>query len=136
MLNAFEVKRLVAFKYEDIVSNNFDGLIDVLDPSQVRSLSVTLGHHNLRKSSNGKVETAYVISVVDVLRAFLKMTGADKLRIFGSIKKVINPIVVFFVSFTLYRAKIEMPNPNDLNILRRSLADDNETLNQVFNISY
>lgn len=129
----FEVKRIHGYKFEDLVAGDARGLAGLLTDGQIVNFEFSLSHHNQRSSSAKDVLTRHSYTVLDwIENRFSSLPQPGK----ESASKTMTCLRRLAKHVKLGPIRIPIPNPSEMRLLREALREDNQFLDEKFQLKY
>jgi hypothetical protein len=136
LIKNFELQRIKAFKFEEIISGNLTSLIDLILPGQTRKINVVLGEHNSRKKSSSILKTNHRLTIAYLLRRLAENLGVFNAIWFERLKVVFRPVVRMLEMVSFYNLKLKVPQPKEMDRLREYLKQETAALKMYLGVDY
>lgn len=136
LLKSFEKDKIRVFRFEDIVANGPNDLMNTILPGVVTGTNRALPQRNARSVANNSVPASTRLTLGDMLRVPFRLIARKGSSLESNIREGCRPIVRLLDAVTVRREYVARPRDEDMVFLRAHLKSENQALRETFGIEY
>lgn len=136
LLRHFERDRVFMKKFEDITSGKLDDLYRLITSGSHFEHSIQIHKHNEKKKDKGHTYTGKNVTLADMLRRFLLLTGLIDTPLASRAKGIMKPVISALDRMTIGKQKVIQPSQQEIQQLRDYLRGETLSLEKHFGIKY
>lgn len=131
----FDSDRLVFIRFEDVIENNIDALLNILVGSR-RDFKISYGNHNGREKKGGRVISQNSVTPYALLLEFYRDKKIKDIKIIHWLATRLKKFLLVIDKVKLKNVAIDQPAAEEVIYIKTRISNESTALSSRFGIKY